>query len=90
MKSTEEKTMEDLRAWVHEELEPYFQGAFGTMDTMLEMFIEELTDKLASSHDSFRRKVEEELINKDTHSTLKKREAQRIKLHNLTLKGVNK
>ena len=42
------KEIEDLRKWVHEELEPYFQGEFGTMDTMLEMFIEQLTDKLSS------------------------------------------
>lgn len=44
---TEEKTMADLRKWVYKELEPYFQGEFGTMDTMLEMFIEQLTDKLS-------------------------------------------
>lgn len=37
---------EEIRKWVYEELEPYFQGEFGTMDTMLEMFIEQLTDKL--------------------------------------------
>lgn len=32
---------------------------------------------------SFAKLVEEEIINKDTHQTIKKREAQRIKLHNL-------
>lgn len=46
MTSQSREKIEALRAWVYEELEPYFQGKFGTMDTMLEMFIEQLTDKI--------------------------------------------
>lgn len=37
---------QSFREWVHQELEPYFQGEYGTMDTMLEMFEDQLIDNI--------------------------------------------
>lgn len=43
------ETMEEIERWVYDELEPYFQGEYGTMDSMLELFITQLSEKIQSA-----------------------------------------
>lgn len=51
--------IEKAVTWAKEELEPYFQGEYGTMDTMLEMFLEKFEQSLLSIREKTLREKED-------------------------------
>jgi hypothetical protein len=60
---SKEVEWEDIfRKWLMDELEPYFQGIYGTMDGMLEMFCDQSIEKVTNLLSSTRQQVQKEMV----------------------------
>lgn len=69
-----QKTLETWDEWARKELEPYFQGRFGTMDSMLDLFLDKSMDRINAEKELSRQEGLREATLRELDDELNRRE----------------
>lgn len=84
-----EKSLKELEKWLYDELEPYFQGKYGRMDTMIEMFVTQTMERVDSLLSQAKREGKIELFN-ELYDTLNTDDLPMLnEENNLLFRGIN-